>query len=280
MDVKKCFNALKKCNEIGKKMTPCSKYILINGMIIAYQNIFDKDDKDMYTAQGLNISFIDDKICKDLDALCYIPLLIDGIELYRISKEYEFNRFKIDDDFLYLIYRGLYTDAESFNDDFIKFAMGKGFNKSHIKNELSSNFNNDIDLYEIYINYKKTYKPKEIYKEFIIKCKILYKENTIINKSNEIIKDLLNCEYISKKELDCEIWQRILNSGKPVTLKFKENNNELFKIRLMKSLFKTATTSSKINIKLIKKSDNIYYAIINIINKGFQTNIIYKTIKY
>lgn len=282
MDLKKCFNAFKKCNEIGKKMTPSSEYVLINGMIIAYQNTFDKDDKNNYVAYGVNISFIDKKICEDLDALCYIPILVNGTEVYRMNKEYEFNRFEIDDDNLYLIYRGLFTDNSSFNDNFIELAKSKGFHESYIKSEINSQFNNDIDLFELYLKYSKEYKPKKEYKEFKIKCEILKNENDIIQKSNKVIKQLHKCKYVTEKDVDTEIFQRILNSGKPTVFKFKDdNNNEIFKVRLMKSLFKTASTSSKINIKLLKDEDNdFYYLLLNIINKGFHTVIVYRAVNY
>ena len=282
MDLKKCFNAFKKCNEIGKKMTPSSEYVLINGMIIAYQNTFDKDDKNNYVAYGVNISFIDKKICEDLNALYYIPILVNGTEVYRMNKEYEFNRFEIDDDNLYLIYRGLFTDNSSFNDNFIELAKSKGFHESYIKSEINSQFNNDIDLFELYLKYSKEYKPKKEYKEFKIRCEILKNENDIIQKSNKVIKQLHKCKYIMEKDVDTEIFQRILNSGKPTVFKFKDDdNNEIFKVRLMKSLFKTASTSSKINIKLLKDEDNdFYYVLLNIINKGFHTVIVYRAVNY
>lgn len=282
MDVKKCFNALKKCNEIGKKMTQSSIYVLINGMIIAYQNKYDKDDKNEYVAYGVNISFIGDKLCKDLDALCYIPVIINGTDFYRMTKEYQFNRFEIDDDYLYIIYRGLFTDDSNFNNDFIELAKSKGYHESYIQSEINNGFNNDIDLYEIYLNYKKTYKPKEQYKEFKIECKILKDSNDIIDKSNDIISELELCEYITEKDMDSEIYQKIMNSGRPTVFKFRDNNdNEIFKIRLMKSLFKTASTSSNINIKLLKnENNNFYYVLLNIINKEFHTVIIYRAVNY
>lgn len=280
MDIKKCFNALKKCNEIGKKMTQSSVYVLINGMIIAYQNKYDKDDKNDYVAYGVNISFASDKICKDLDALCYIPLVINGIDFYRMNKEYQFNRFEINDDYLFIIYRGLFTNNSDFNNDFIQIAKSKGYHESYIQSEINNGFNNDIDLYEIYLKYKKTYKPKEEYKEFKIKCKILKKENDIINKSNDIISKLKSCEYVSEKKIDPEIYKKIMNSGRPTVFKFRDDDdNEIFKIRLMKSLFKTASTTSNVNIKLLKNKE-FYYILLNIINKEFHTVIIYKAINY
>lgn len=282
MDAKKCFTALKKCNEIGKKMTQSSIYILINGMIIGYQDEFSRDDKEEYAAHGLAISFIDEKICKDLDALCYIPLLINGTDIYRMNKEYDFDRFEIDDDYLYLIYKGLGADESDFVNDFIQFAKSKGFDEHHISTEIDCNFTNDIDLYEIYLNYKKTYQPKEKYMEFKINCEILKEENNIVKKSNDIINLLSNTKLISEKNIDTDIYQRVLNSGKPTTLKFRDNDeNEIFKLRLMKSLFKTASTTSKIFIKLCKNiNDDFYYVLLNIVNKGFHTVMIYRAIDY
>lgn len=282
MDLKKCYSAFKKCNEIGKKMTSSSLYVLVNGMIIAYQNTFDKDDKEDYVAYGVNISFIDEKFCKDLDALCYIPILVNGTDVYRMDKEYDFDRFEINDDYLFLVYKGLQVDESDFTNDFIELAKSKGFNESHIKDEILCNFANDIDLYELYLNYKKTYQPTEKHREFKIQCEILKSENNIIKKSNEITNQLLNTEFIMEKEIDDNIYQRIINSGKPTTLKFKDDNeNEIFKLRMMKSLFKTASATSKISVKLCKnEDDDFYYVLLNIINKGFHTVIIYRAIDF
>ena len=281
MDNKKCFTAFKKCNEIGKKMTPSSEYVLTNGMIIAYQNKFPKDDKDELSAYGVNISFIDNKICENLDALYYIPLLVNGSDVYRMNKEYKFDRFEVDNDYVYLIYKGLHADDSDFINDFLELGESKGFHKSYIQSEINNNFNNDIDLYELYINYKKIYKPKERYKEFKLKCKILKEKNNILKKSDEIIEKLSNCKYISEKDMDSEIYQRIINSEKPTVFRFKDNkNNDIFRVRLMKSLFKTSTTSSKIHIKILKDDEDFYYILLNIINRGFHTVIIYKAINY
>ena len=49
----------------------------------------------------------------------------------------------------------------------------------------------------------------------------------------------------------------------------------------MKSLFKTASTTSNINIKLLKnENNNFYYVLLNIINKEFHTVIIYRAVNY
>lgn len=283
MDLKKCYTAFKKCNEIGKKMSPSSMYILVNGMMISYQDKFDEGDKEEYVAHGINISFIDEKICKDLDALCYIPLLINGTDVYRMNKEYDFDRFEINEDYLYLVYKGIVADESDFTNDFIDFAIDKGFNKEYVWNEIQSNFSNDIDLLEIYIKYKKQYKPKEKYKEFKIECEILKEENDMIKKSNKIIKELLSSNIIAEKDIDDAIYQRVLIMEKPTTLKFRnDNDEEVFKLRVMKSLFRTGSTSSKTSIKICKNKDddNSYYILLNIINKGFHNVIVYRAINY
>ena len=82
MDVKKCFNALKKCNEIGKKMTQSSIYVLINGMIIAYQNKYAKDDKNEYVAYGVNISTIADNL---VSSVKYKVEEFTGMEIEKIN---------------------------------------------------------------------------------------------------------------------------------------------------------------------------------------------------
>ena len=140
---------------------------------------------------------------------------------------------------------------------------------------------NDIDLYELYLKYKKTFKPKESHTEFDLKCKIISEDDRILKKAKSIKHDLKQYDEVSRKDIEDEIYTRIIESDKPVLMKFKTDNKK-YKLRLMKSLFKTCVKSSKSYISILDndENDNIFYSLIHVINKGFDTVNIYKCINY
>ena len=73
-DQKTLFSALKKCNQIGKKLSYDGTYIMVSGMMMGYT----WQEMDETEARGLCVSFIESKLLNKLDALPYIGLKING----------------------------------------------------------------------------------------------------------------------------------------------------------------------------------------------------------
>ena len=113
-DQKALFSALKKCNQIGKKLSYDGTYIMVSGMMMGYT----WQDMDETEARGLCVSFIESKLLNKLDALPYIGLKINGNELYSASQEYEFERFTINSDYLFIEFKATEATEASFNEDF------------------------------------------------------------------------------------------------------------------------------------------------------------------
>ena len=274
-DHKTIFSSLKKCNQIGKKLSTSGKYILINGMMIGYQ----KPAMDETEAAGLSVSFIEDKILNKMDAIPYIGIEIDGNLLYQISQECEFIQFTIDDSFLHIEFKALEADNDS--DSFKKFAIEKKYKPEDIDIGLATNFTNDIDLYELYINYKKSYKPemKTVIKS--IDCKIIknIEDSKILKKSKKIIGQLENAKFLGYKELQPEIFERLFMSSQPIELKINIDDDKMYSIRLMKSVLNTATSKSTCEIRLLGH-DDFSFLIIEITSGGFITCNIYKVINF
>ena len=57
-DQKALFSALKKCNQIGKKLSYDGTYIMVSGMMMGYT----WQDMDETEARGLCVSFIESKL--------------------------------------------------------------------------------------------------------------------------------------------------------------------------------------------------------------------------
>lgn len=275
IDDKTIFSTLKKCNQIGKKLSNNGVYLMVSGMMIGYS----EQQMDETEAQGLGISFIENKLLSKLDAIPYIGLKIDGNQLYQYSQEYDFEKFSISNEYLNIEFKATEATDEDFNNDFKKDALKKGYNENSIDIGISNNFSNDIDLYEFYLNYKKTYKPKVKILTKSVKCKIIDYDNKILKKANSIISSLEKCTFLGYKELQPEIFDRMISSTQPVDMKIPigDNKNDSYPIRLMKSLFNTASTKSSCELRLVD-ADIYKYLIIEITNSGFITCMIYKVI--
>jgi hypothetical protein len=244
--------------------------------MISYKEPDDDMDND---AIGLGVSFIEDSISDKLGILNYIPIEIDGTKLYQTDKEYTFNRFEIDDKYLYIIFDGLYADDSNFMGDFIDLALSEGYDKDLVYDSIQTNFLTNLNLYSFYIDYKKKYKPSKVHKEFIVKCKILNTNNNILNKSEEIINHMIESNKVFETELEHEVFEKIFTAEKPMLMDINLGHTN-YKLRLMKSIFKTSTAKSEAGIKIYDDCDNnlIYYLVTYIHNKGFITCNIYKTV--
>lgn len=275
MNNEEIFGALKKCNQIGKKLSLDGIYLLVSGMMIGhkFQDISEPE------ASGLGISFIESKILNKLGAIAYIGIKIDGNLLYQMSKEYEFKNFDIDDKYLNINFNATIATDESFNDDFKLAALERGFKDVEIDDGIASNFNNDIDLYEFYLKYKKVYKPSVKTTIKSLKCKIIKDDEKILKKSNSVIDKLSTGKFIAYKTMSSEIIERILEASQPIEIKLESEEKKIYILRIMKSLFLTASSKSECEIRLIGNGD-FNYLIIEIINSGFITCIVYKIINF
>ena len=119
------FNALKKCNQIGKKLAT-GKYILVSGMMIGY----DELDPLETEAYGLSVCFIENKLLSKMNAIPYIGIEIDGNELYQVSQECKFIKFTVDSNYLNIEFDMVTTTDSSFNDEFMNLAIDKGYDKN------------------------------------------------------------------------------------------------------------------------------------------------------
>lgn len=274
-DHKTIFSSLKKCNQVGKKLSSSGKYILIDGMMIGYQ----KPEMDETEAVGLGISFIEEKILNKMDAIPYIGIEIDGNLLYQTCQECEFIQFTIDKKFLYIEFKALEADDES--NSFKEYAIEKGYKPKDIDIGLSSNFANDIDLYELYINYKKSYKPKMKTVIKSIDCRIIkdINDSKILKKCRKIIKQLEQSKFLGYKELQPEIFERLFTASQPIELKINIDDDKIYPIRLMKSVLNTATSKSTCEIRLLS-CDDFSFLVIEITSSGFITCNVYRVINF
>lgn len=272
---KDIFSALKKCNQIGKKLATNSKYILTNGMMIGYC----KPAQEEHEAVGLGIAFIDNKILSKMDALPFMNIIIDGDELYQISQESEFLQFTVDNRNVYIEFKALET--EEISDAFLEFASEKGFKEEDIQTGLLTNFEkSDIDLYELYLNYKKNNKPKTKTVIKRVECERIYRQDDckILRKTIKVFKQLEKCNFLGYKELQPEIYEKLYNANQPI--EFKINiDEEVHIIRLMKSVLSGATAKTNCEIRLLG-NDNKTYIIIELQMSGFIICNIFRIIDF
>ena len=270
MDKNNIFTALKKCNNIGKKLGS-GTYIIVDGMLISE----GVDDENETASSPFAISFLDDKLIKQLDALAYIGLEVDGLKLYEYINNYEFDGFNVSDKYIYAIFNTTYVDDKGFINDFNNILREKGYTEEQIGYHEFMMYSADINVYEEYIKYKKSNKPKEIHTHINLPLKVITEKHELLKKANNIIDELSTRELVGEKELLPEIYSKILESKSPVELDVGDIH-----LRLMKSLFVTGTTKSKVLIKKIFCSKNTRYLIIEIENSGITTCNIYKILKY
>lgn len=277
IDHKSIFSSLKKCNQIGKKLATDGKYILTNGMMIGYK----KPDQDETEAVGLGVAFIENKILSKMDALPFMNIEIDGNLLYQTYQDCEFIKFSIDKDNLYIEFKATETEEEFVG--FRELALKKGFKEDDINLGISTNFDKtvDIDLYELYINYKKTYKSKTKIVTKNIICKRIYKigDSKILKKSKKIFTKLEKCNFLGYKELQSEIFDKLINATQPIEFKINLENNEIYSLRLMKSILNGATSKTNCEIRLLG-NDDYSYLIVELDVSGFIICNIFRVIKF
>lgn len=274
---KNIFSSLKKCNQIGKKLSSDGTYILTDGMMIGYTS----QNQDEVEAVGLGISFIETKILSKMDALPYMNILIDGNLLYQTAQDGEFLQFSVDSKNVYIEFKTMETEEISVG--FKLLALKKGFSEESIDSGLLTNFEkSDIDLYELYLNYKKNNKPKTKSVIKKLECPIInnFNKNKIIKKTNKVINEILKSKFIGYKELQPEIYDRLYNSTQPIEFKISSENEDGTRvIRLMKSILSGGSSKSTCELRLFD-SDDYSYLIIELTMSGFVVCNIYKVVNF
>lgn len=253
---KEIFTALKKCNQVGKKLASNGKYILTDGMMIAYK----KPEQDETEANGLSVAFIDNKVMSKMDALPFMNIEIDGNLLYKISQEGEFIQFTADRNNLYIEYNAY--ELEDISDKFREFAMSKGFKEEEINLALETNFENntDIDLYELYLKYsKKNEQVVTVSKTAAFKRIKKQEESKILKKCVKTLNKLNGCRFIGYEELSSEDMEKLVNSTQPIEFKIKsDDDNETYIIRLMKSILSGANAKAACELRLFNNGKHLY----------------------
>jgi len=246
-----------------------------------------EEDEEYYSEYdiGFSVTFIDDTILKNMEGLEHIPLFIDGSKFYQMNKENGsgFKRFEIDDDYVHLVYDAIELPEINLMLEFKAHALVLGFDADTINFGILSDFENDIDLYDAFIQFRNENKPVPRTIESKLSIPIIKEDNPILKLSNELITKLKNTkrDLVQEKELSAEVLDRILAAEKPVVMGFEFGGNiGTYKIRLMKSLFKTATAKSPVDLKVVPCDDGIFYNIISVKNKNFYTCNVYRVINY
>lgn len=271
MDNETIYKALKKCNNIGKKMGSGS-YILVDGILMAESFVEEDDTKSV----PFSIAFLDDKTISQLDALSYIGLEIDGLKLYEYSNQYDFGGFTIGNDSIDIIFNTTYEDNKGYINKFKDILRSKGYTDDQIAFHEFSMYKSDINVYEEYIKYKKNNKPEQIATTISLPMKIIDKDNYFLKNGNRIIDSLSNQNLLYEKELVSEVYNEILDSKSPMELSVGD-----IKIRLMKSVFVTGSTKSDASILLYDTpKKDILYMVIKITTSSITVCNIYKIHNY
>lgn len=274
---KNIFSALKKCNQIGKKLSTSGLYILTDGMMIAYED----QNQDEVEAVGLGIAFIETKVMSKMDALPYMNILIDGNTLYQLSQDGEFLRFTTDSRNIYIEFKTVETEEVS--DGFKSLALEKGFSEESIMSGLLTNFEkSDIDLYELYLKYKKENKTKTKSVVKKLECPIIHNlsKNKIIKKANKVINEICSSTFVGYKELQQEIYDRLYDASQPVEFKIvPDDENDVRVIRLMKSVLNGGSSKSNCELRLFDR-DHYSYLIVELTVSGFVVCNIFKVVNF
>ena len=93
-DQSSVYKTLLKINQVGKKMAPHSKYIISNGILIAYSKQAMGDTE----ANPISIGFIEDKLYKKIEGIGdNIGIKINGNESVSMNIEFDSYKQKLND---------------------------------------------------------------------------------------------------------------------------------------------------------------------------------------
>lgn len=270
------YKALIKINQIGKKLSPDSIYILSNGLLLSYR----KQTMSEVEANPISIASIDKSLYKKIDGLGdNIGIKIDGDKLYNFSKEYEFKNIDISNDGVLFNFIYFAVNNTKYEDTFKEILLEKGFSKDEIEYHSRLGFKNNMDMYDLYNKYRTKNEPKKEETTISLLCKYAYIDNPIYKKCNKLIDHIYDADLLYCKNIESEILEIITASKQPVTKTFGLNNGNKIKLRLMKSLFNPISTKSNAEITILKNKDT-YYLIVHVLNSGIDVFNIYKVLVY
>lgn len=252
---KTIYKNLLKINQVGKKMAPHSKYILSNGILISY----NKQGMSDTEANPVSIGIVDDKLLKGLYSIGNnIGIKINGDDLYKASQEYEFDSLELNEEAECLKINFIYysINESSFEDNFKDILRSKGYKEEEIEISSALNYTNNMDIYDLFLVYKKNYEPVKEKTIFEVICKFANDKNFMVKKSEEII-DMIDRSVIlyQEDEIDRDILDVIISTNQPITMNVKLINNENFRIRIMKSIFSPIASKNSAGFKICKYHD-------------------------
>ena len=269
------YKSLLKVNQIGKKLSPNSLYILTNGVMISY---YEQEMSDT-EANHIGMAFLDNSLHKKLDGIGdNIGILIDGDKLYELSKNYDFDSISLTKHGININFIYYAVNESNYEERFKDILRAKKFSEDEILIASNNDYKNNIDIYDLYLKYKKENKPVEERSTISTTCKFITTDNYMYQKTHNIINEINNSELLYYDDIQEEILNLVLNSRHAITLKFPVEGKD-FKIRFMKSLFNPITSKSTSSI-LIYKNSNRYLLGIQINLTGMIVVKIYSIVNY
>ena len=263
IDETSVYKNLLKINQVGKKMAPHSKYIISNGVLLAYNKQAMGDTE----ANPVSIGFIDEKLYKKIEGIGdNIGIKINGDELYQFSKEYDFDSIEYDNEKYCLKINFVYysINNNSYEEKFKDILRSKGFKDDEIETSSMLNYTNNMDMYDLYLNYKKTTEPQKEKTVITLNYKSVDISNYMFNKSNKVINTLSESELLYDEDIEREILDIIISNNQPVIRKLLLSNGETVKVRFMKSIFSPIASKNDAGIKIYKYEDK--YILVSKIN--------------
>lgn len=251
IDQTSVYKNLLKVNQVGKKMASHSEYIISNGILIAYS----KQEMGDTEANPVSIGFIDDKIYKKLEGIGdNIGIKINGDELYKTSQEYDFDSIEYNEEERCIKINFVYysINNDSYEKNFKNILLSKGFNNDDIETASMLNYTNNMDMYDLFLNYKKTTEPQKEKTFISVLCKFVKDDNFMSNKSNKVIDMLIDADLLYEEDIDREILDIIISNNQPVIRNLILNNGETIKIRFMKSIFSPIASKNNAGIRIYK----------------------------
>lgn len=245
------YKTLLKVNQIGKKLSNTSEYILSNGIILGYS----KQEMSDTEANPVSVGFIDKSLHKKLDGLGdHIGLLINGDDLYEHSKNDEFDSIEISKDSIIINFVHYSVNESSYEENFKDLLRSKGYSDEDIEISYMSNYMNNIDIYDLFLKYKKDYVPVKEKSIIGFKCYFAYTNNYMYKKSENIISELTNSKLLYTENINRDILDIMLTSKQPVIRKCELMNGNNIKVRLMKSLFMPISSKNDAYIHIFESS--------------------------
>mgnify|MGYP001400403683 CR=1 FL=1 len=270
------YKTLIKVNQIGKKLSPHSKYILSNGIMMSH----NKQEMSDIIANPVSIAIIDNSLHKKLAGIGdIIGIKIDGNLLYKYSQEYEFDNMEVAEDGVNINFVYYSVNEDSYNKNFREIPLKKGFTDIEISYAAQMNYTSNMDMYDLFLTYKKNYEPVKEKTYISILCKYANQTNFLYKKSEKIINLLNESELVYGEDMVQDIFNIVFNSNQPVTRKFELSTGETIKIRLMKSLFNPVSTKSTVGINIYKYKD-IYILTTRIDSAGITVFNVYQILNF